>query len=199
MGPPCGSMEGSSWAEPMATVELLLLRHGIAQDRLLAAAEGWLERDRTLTPQGRDRTAAVVERLVSLGLSCDWILTSPLPRARQTAELAIAAGLAPQLSLAHELAPGADPLDLLARWLGPDPPGPLWRRLCLVGHEPDLSQLAARLCGAPAEALRLKKAGAAVLELELPAAGQEPATALAGACLTHLLTPRSLSAPLRRP
>jgi phosphohistidine phosphatase len=180
----------------MATVELLLLRHGIAQDRALAAAQGVPERDRSLTREGRARTAAVAERLVSLGFRCDWLLTSSLPRAFQTAELALAAGLAPRMGLAPELEPDADPLALLRRWLGPDPPVPGWRRLCLVGHEPDLSKLAAVLCGAPAWALRLKKAGVAVLEL--PSPGQEPAAASAGACLTHLLTPRSLSAPLRR-
>jgi phosphohistidine phosphatase len=180
----------------MATVELLLLRHGIAQDRALAEAQGVPDRERALTQQGRARAAAVAERLVSLGFRCDWLLTSSLLRALQTAELVRAAGLAPRMGLAAELEPDADPLALLERWLGPDPPMPGWRRLCLVGHEPDLSQLAAVLCGAPAGALRLKKAGAAVLEL--PAAGPGPATVSAGACLTHLLTPRSLSAPLRR-
>lgn len=194
--PPCGFTAGLSWAEPMATVELLLLRHGIAQDRALAAETGVPDRERALTREGRARTAAVAERLFSLGFHCDWLLTSPLLRALQTAELALAAGLAPRMGLAPELEPDADPLVLLGHWLGPDPPVPGWRRLCLVGHEPDLSNLAAVLCGAPAGALRLKKAGAAVLEL--PAAGQGPATVPLGACLTHLFTPRSLSAPLRR-
>ena len=198
MGPPSDSTAAWSWAEPMAAPELLLLRHGIAQERGLAVAEGCPERERSLTAEGRSRTAAVVERLVSLGFRCDWLLTSPLPRARQTAEIALAAGLAPGMGLAAELEPEADPLALLARWMGPEPPLRGWRRLCLVGHEPDLSLLAAALCGAPAGALRLKKAGAAVLEL-LPAPGPGPTTAGPRACLTHLLTPRSLSAPLRRP
>jgi len=186
-----------SWVEPMATVELLLLRHGIAQERDWAAAHGRPERERVLTAKGRERTAAVVERLIELPLCCDWILSSPLPRALQTAEIALAAGLAPRLGLAPELEPEADPLALLACWLGPEAPEPGWSRLCLVGHEPDLSLLASRLLGAPEGALRLKKAGVAVLELTV--AGGTTATALTGACLTHLLTPLSLSAPLRRP
>ncbi|WP_259730879.1 histidine phosphatase family protein [Synechococcus sp. CS-1325] len=190
-------MAAWSWAEPMPAVELLLLRHGIAQERSLAAAQGLPERERPLTAKGRQRTAAVVERLVDLQLDCDWILSSPLPRALQTAEIALAGGLAPRMLLADELAPEADPLALLASWLGPSAPEPGWKRLCLVGHEPDLSLLAGRLCGAPAGFLRLRKAGVAVLEL--PAACERSGAPLTGACLIQLLTPLSLSGALRRP
>ena len=126
--------------------ELLLLRHGIAEPR----DPGGDDAQRRLTPEGRDRSARVVQRLVALDLACDVVLSSPLVRARQTAELAVAWGLAPELELAAALAPLADPLPLLERWLGPLSPRPGWRRLALVGHEPDLSTLAALLIGVPA-------------------------------------------------
>jgi phosphohistidine phosphatase len=59
-----------------------------------------------------------------------------------------------------------------------------------VGHEPDLSLLATRLCGAPPGSLRLKKAGVALLDLPAGAAGLD---LLPGeACLRLLLTPRCL-------
>ena len=72
--------------------ELLLLRHGLAEERAGAADDG----QRGLTPEGRERTARVIQRLVTLDLACDVVLSSPLVRARQTAELAVAwVGVAP--------------------------------------------------------------------------------------------------------
>lgn len=173
---------------PPRRCELLLLRHGIAEARLAGHDDG----QRRLTPEGRDRTARMIEALIGLDLVCDLVLSSPLVRARQTAELAVAAGLAPELELASALAPLADPLPLLERWLGPLSPRPGWKRLALVGHEPDLSTLAALLLGVPMtqapQALQLKKAGVALLQWPGPPAG----TLAGSARLALLLTPRAL-------
>lgn len=139
--------------------ELLLLRHGIAEEGRPDLADG----ERALTRRGIARTRALLERLVALDLGCHRLLTSPLRRARQTAELAVQAGLAPALELAAGLAPGGDAWPLTLQ------PGSL-ERLALVGHEPDLSHLAARLIGAPAGALSLKKAGVALLHCDAPLA-----------------------------
>jgi phosphohistidine phosphatase len=133
--------------------ELLLLRHGIAEERSPDREDG----GRALTPRGERRTRAVLERLLALDLGCERIVSSPLVRARQTAALAEKAGLTTRL-----------------------------QRLGLVGHEPDLSTLAARLIGAPAGSLALRKAG--VIVLVLPAQG-----ILWGRCtLRLLLSPRIL-------
>jgi phosphohistidine phosphatase len=196
---------------------LLLLRHGIAEDR----SEDRPDALRALTPAGRRRTTAVLERAVALGLAADRLVSSPLVRARQTAEIALSAGLAPCLELATALEPGADPLPLLARWLastptavapqspGLHPPGaapapkadpstpaadrPL--RLALVGHEPDLGDLAARLLGAPPGSIALRKAGLAVLVLPRFAQARLADQAAVGAWrLQLLLTPRALLA-----
>ncbi len=196
---------------------LLLVRHGIAEDRSHDRPDGL----RALTPAGRRRTTAVLERAVALGLTADRLVSSPLVRARQTAEIALGAGLAPCLELATALEPGADPLPLLARWLastsiavapqspGSQPPGagsapradpsttaaarPM--RLALVGHEPDLGNLAAKLLGAPSGSIALRKAGLALLELPRSAQGRLADQAAAGAwCLQLLLTPRTLLA-----
>lgn len=163
--------------------QLLLLRHGIAEERSDDRPDG----QRALTPAGRRRTTAVLERAVAIGLVADRLITSPLLRARQTAEIALAIGLAPALELATALEPGADPLLQLGLWLSAPPsaaaaarqisateavagaeapeasPAPRLR-LALVGHEPDLGQLAARLLGAPAGSITLRKAGLALLE-----------------------------------
>jgi len=165
---------------PAPPRELWLLRHGIAQERHPDRPDA----GRALTPAGRRRTAAVLERLVAAGLRADRLLSSPYCRARQTAELALAAGLAPQLELAEVLAPGGDPLPLLATgW-----PPPV-SRLLLVGHEPDLGDLAARLIGAAPGAIPLRKAGLAVLRLPPGPPGA------ATASLRLLLTPRLLLGP----
>jgi phosphohistidine phosphatase len=135
--------------------ELLLLRHGIAEERAADRDDA----ERALTAAGRARTEAVMGRLKRLDLACHVLFSSPLRRARETAELASAAGLAPALQLAEGLAPGGDPWSLL--------PGPAGgERVALVGHEPDLGLLAAALIGATPGSLVLKKAGVALLDLE---------------------------------
>lgn len=145
----------------MAASTLLLLRHGIAEERRADLADA----DRALTDRGRSRSRAVLERLVTLGLTADRLLSSPLLRARQTAEIAVATGWAPRLTLAAELAPSAAALERLPAWLDAAAADGC-RRLALVGHEPDLSSLAAALIGAPATALELRKAG--LIQLQLP-------------------------------
>lgn len=180
--------------------DLLLLRHGIAVDRV----PGQPDDARELTEAGRRRTRAMLERLVASGLRADRLLASPLARARQTAELAVAAGLAPRLDLAEALAPGGDPLPLIGAWLadlaaapaapdieasGSGAPGGGRRRLALVGHEPDLGELAARLIGAVPGSIDLRKAGLAVLRLPGPAV---PAALEGRARLRLLIAPRLL-------
>jgi phosphohistidine phosphatase len=169
----------------MAEPELLLLRHGIAEDRPVHPLEDphqalAQDRARCLTERGRRRSRAVLERLVALGLSGDRLISSPFERALETAALAVEVGLAPALETATALAPGGDPGPLLAAPSG---------RLILVGHEPDLSALACRLIGAADGSLVLRKAGAILLSL-----GSEPGTpgSGGGAQLRLLLSPRAL-------
>jgi phosphohistidine phosphatase len=167
---------------PPRPVELLLFRHGIAEERGGAVPDA----ARALTAEGRERTEAVLRVLASRRLAADRLIASPLRRTRETAELAVAAGLAPALELAEGLAPGGDCLVALPPWLEALPAAEGRRpRLLLVGHEPDLSDLAARLLGAPPGRLALRKAGLAVLRL--------PSSAIPGQARLHLLlSPRLL-------
>ena len=137
----------------MAERELLLWRHGLAAERRPDRSDA----ERALTAAGLQRTRVVAGELVRLGLTCDAMLSSPLRRAVQTAALGVAAGLAESFAVAAALAPEGDPTPLLE-------PGP-WRRLALVGHEPDLGDLACRLLGAPPGTISLRKAGVALLRL----------------------------------
>jgi phosphohistidine phosphatase len=123
--------------------------------------------------QGMRRTAVIAGHLHRLQLDCDALLSSPLRRAVQTAELGVVAGLASHVTLEASLAPGGDPLPLLQAGR--------WRRLGLVGHEPDLGNLASSLLGAPPGTITLRKAGVALLRLSS-----------GGASLQLLIGPRFL-------
>ncbi|MEB3322391.1 MAG: histidine phosphatase family protein [Synechococcaceae cyanobacterium] len=164
--------------------ELLLLRHGIAEER----SPGRDDRSRVLTEPGRRRAQAVLRRAVDLGLGGGRLLTSPLPRARQTAEIAVAVGLAPALEVVEALAPGADPLPLLEQGWATPPGEAASGCLVLVGHEPDLGLLAARLIGAAPGSIPLRKAGLALLDLPPEASAPFPGRAR----LRLLLSPRVL-------
>lgn len=148
-------------------MQLLLLRHGIAERAVVEPGLGLAQADarRPLSAAGQERTRAVLRRLVDLNLQAAQLCSSPLLRARQTAELAVAAGLAPSLQLVPSLAPGGAALDWLRQHTAAAPA----ERLILVGHEPDLSSLAAALIGAPLGSLELKKAGLIVLQWRPPA------------------------------
>ena len=128
------------------SAELVLLRHGIAEPRLA----GRDHPDRPLTSAGRRRTQLVMAALVQRGLRLDCLLSSPYRRALQTAELAVEVGLAPGLVVDERLQPGGALDRLVSAFYG---------RLGLVGHEPDLGDLACSLLGCSPGGLVLKKAG----------------------------------------
>jgi phosphohistidine phosphatase len=142
-------------------VELYLVRHAIAEER----GPTWPDdAARPLTAKGRDRFAEVVGGLRALEVRVDVILTSPLTRARQTADL-LAAGLEPKpaVRVTDALSPGTTPSALA---------GALSRagraRIACVGHEPDLGALAAHLVGA-SRPFDFKKGGVCRIELDGPA------------------------------
>ena len=137
------------------SAELVLLRHGIAEPR----QAGRDHPDRPLTAAGRQRTQMVMAALVRRGLRLDRLLSSPYLRARQTAELALGAGLASGLAIDERLKPGGALEMLVTTFDG---------RVGLVGHEPDLGDLACTLLGCPPGGLVLKKAG--VIQLRRSAA-----------------------------
>lgn len=161
--------------------ELILLRHGIAEER----SNDLPDHDRRLTAAGQQRTRAVLERVRALGILAERLVSSPLVRARQTAAIAVECGIAPAMELSGAMAPGADPMPWLTAWLTEAPAS-----LMLVGHEPDLGLLASHLIAAPAGSIRFRKAGLARIQLTDP----EPIRSgtPGGGCLTLLLTPKAL-------
>ena len=156
--------------------EWLLVRHAAAHER---GPEWPDDRVRPLTPGGRRRFERVARGLASLGTTVDAILTSPLLRARQTAEvLAGALPGPPPIIEIDILSPGHD-APTMARALvrGHHP-----ARLVLVGHEPGLGELASLLLGL-GRPLVFRKGGAC--RIDLP-----PSGALSGGTLIWMLPPR---------
>ena len=165
-------------------MELYLIRHGIAVER----SHEIKDEERSLTAEGREKTRKVAKRLYELGLRFELILTSPLVRSRQTAEILHSCGLSSQIEEFSCLAPDGDIQNWL-NWLEE------WQmvsnntQLALVGHQPDLGQWAeilvwgearvgagladtsespaTRLSNSPV--IVLKKAG--IIGLKLPQAG----------------------------
>ena len=124
------------------THSLFLVRHAIAAE----PGDAWPDdAKRPLTHKGVARMREVVAGLESLGVTLDLVLTSPLLRARHTADLLLD-GLRPEPALAvtAALAPGARPIQV-AEELGRHAKR---ERIALVGHEPALGELAAWLTGA---------------------------------------------------
>ena len=113
-------------------MDIYFLRHGEAGKKAEWSGD---DRDRPLTPDGRERMVASAAGLAALDLGVERIVTSPLLRARETAEIA-ARALGLQAQLDDRLAPGFGPRELAA--LMADNAGR--KALILVGHEPDFSE-----------------------------------------------------------
>lgn len=146
-------------------MELYLIRHGIAEDKGLNIKD----EERSLTKEGRQKTEKVAQKLVKLSLSFDLILTSPLVRARQTADILIAEKLSAQLEESSHLAPNGQISSWLKDWLEPRNYSQN-TQLALVGHEPDLTNWAEILLWGEVKAsLVLKKAG--MIGIKLPETG----------------------------
>jgi phosphohistidine phosphatase len=130
-------------------VALILVRHAEAEDRAL----GTPDPERRLVPAGRRAARATGKALRALRVSPACIVTSPYPRAFETAELIAEA-------LAVPLAEDAALLGVVAG----DLPGLFERHgqeLLLVGHDPEFSALVQALTGAR---VSFPKAGAALVE-----------------------------------
>jgi len=138
--------------------ELYLVRHAIAAER---GSEWPDDTKRPLTERGVSRFKEAVKGLRHLDVTVDEIFTSPLVRARQTAEL-LAAGLdaKPPVKVLDALAPGHSFTSLMSQLAKVAKR----RRVALVGHEPDLGELAAHLIGA-GRALAFKKGGVCRIDI----------------------------------
>ncbi len=128
-------------------MRLFLARHA-------AAAPGHPDELRPLTPEGREQARALGERLVP-GRP-EIVLTSPLLRARETAD-AVAGATGAELRIDDRLRPGATAELLLEAVRGAG------EVVVAVGHQPDCSEIAADL-----GAGEVVFGPGAVLEIDVP-------------------------------
>ena len=126
----------------MATLELYLIRHGVAAER---GSDYPDDSKRPLTSDGISRLRKEAKALAELDVDFDQIIASPLVRTKQTADIfAQALPSHPAVVLSDALAPAGTPSAVFQEL------GKHMRRarIALVGHEPNLGELAARLIGA---------------------------------------------------
>jgi phosphohistidine phosphatase len=136
-------------------VILYFVRHGKAGHHSAAADDD----ERRLTEDGIAVLKGAGPLLRRLNLRPDLVLSSPLPRALQTAELMVEGlGIAGEPVIDDRLRPGAAWGDL-ARAMTAYPDA---RRVMFVGHEPDLSGAMRLLTGAAS--VRMRKGGIGCVE-----------------------------------
>ena len=150
-------------------MEIYLLRHGIAED----AKPGQSDASRALTEEGREKLARVLRRAGKAGMSPSLILSSPLRRAIETAEVAAQTlEYGGKIVQTHALVPEASPADI-------------WDELrerreetsiLLASHEPLMSSLASFLLRSPALQVDMKKA--ALVRVDCDRFGSEPSGVL---------------------
>jgi phosphohistidine phosphatase len=146
-------------------MELYLLRHGIAEDR----APSGRDADRRLTEEGKKKLRNVLGRAHKAGVMPTLILSSPLKRALETAEIA-----ADELKYNSEivrtaaLTPDSSPSDVWAevRAHRGEP------SILLAGHEPLFSSTVAFLLGSPRAMVEFKKG--ALVRIDFSTIGAEP-------------------------
>jgi phosphohistidine phosphatase len=149
----------------LGSVQIYLLRHGIAED----GGAGVPDSERALTPEGKKRLREVMKVAAHAGVSPSLILSSPYRRALETARIvADELGYKDEVLRTKALIPSASATDA-------------WQEirlhrdassLLLVGHEPLFGLLAAYLLGTPETQIDFKKG--ALFAVDLPAAGARP-------------------------
>ena len=143
---------------PILTTRLFIVRHAWAEEQ----APGVDDHARRLTKKGRRRFARMVRRLEAVGMAVDVVATSPLVRARETADiLADTLTGRPPVVVVDALAPGSDWPTLVEWTAARDAASVAW-----VGHMPCVGRLAALSIGDGTAAIRMAKGSVASIRLD---------------------------------
>jgi len=137
---------------------LYLMRHGLAEEPTPNGDDG----ARRLTPAGVDKIRKAAGGLRSAGFAIEMILSSPIMRARETAELVAREFERLKPRIVPELTTGASPagaLEALAKLQLPE-------SVMAIGHEPTLSRLASLMLSGSSESIDLKLKPGGVIALE---------------------------------
>lgn len=142
---------------PTLTTRLYIARHATAED---ASVDGF-DHARRLTKKGRKSFARLLRRLAEAGMAVDLVVTSPLVRARETAEIIAAELDVPRVEVVDMLAPAADWQSLVEWTVRQDASRVAW-----VGHAPCVGRLVALSIGDGSAAIRMQKGAVAAIRLD---------------------------------
>ena len=160
--------------------KVFVIRHAEAEEPVDAARAHRNDGERRLTEAGRRDMQKAARGLAELVDEIPLILTSPLKRALETAEIVHGAFPKAKFKQHRLLSPGFDPAELLESLT--DQSG----TLALVGHEPDLSQwIGYMTAGTGRSVVRMKKGCICRVDMPDPALPGE-------ACIAWLLTLKQL-------
>lgn len=142
-------------------MQLYLVRHGIAIDRTDPACP--TDHARPLTPKGATKARQAARGLAELGVRPQLMLTSPLLRAVQTAEIfgEVLGCNVSRLRRTDSLLPESRPAALMAELARLKVKG-----VMCFGHAPNLDAVIAWASGRGQPFTQLKKSGAALLEVD---------------------------------
>src|SRR5690242_10458524 len=129
-------------------IELYVVRHGIAVGRESPVEDSF----RPLTAKGRRRFRKTAKAFARIARKLDLILTSPLVRAVQTAEILAGEAKHGEVAILEELDPKV-PVETLVEAIALRANGA--KAVALVGHEPQLSELVSVLAGVAQDELDL--------------------------------------------
>lgn len=145
-------------------MDIYIVRHAIAED---VPSGGGGDAARALTPEGKQKMKEAAKGFARLEPEIERIFSSPLMRAKQTAEI-LAASLKKTVEEMKELAPGYSPAQVCEKLM-------TWKKggnIMLVGHEPNCSELAAYLLeGSSGISIEFKKGAICLIEAESPRPG----------------------------
>lgn len=163
-------------------MKLLLIRHAKAEPRSLLGLLRKHDARRPLTADGRKDMAKVAKGLKRLVPTLDVLASSPVIRARETAEILAQRFEHDDIVEIAALSPGSEPRALVEWLCGQSKDA----TVALVGHEPDLGNFASYLLAGNRQSfLQFKKGGACLVDVaDGPAAG--------GGQLEWLLPPGTL-------
>ena len=141
-------------------MDLVILRHGTAEDSNPAG-----DFARSLIEKGRRQSQDAGILLKSSGLLPEIVLSSPLVRARQTAEAFCESAGIPAPVIQPWLTSGMQAQTAINELIAFRE----FSRVAIVGHEPDLSELIQWLLGANGNSIEMKKGALACLRIHPPA------------------------------
>ena len=139
------------------TTQLYIVRHAWAED----AGPDLDDHARPLTKKGRTRFERFMKHLRDVGVAIDLIVTSPLVRTRQTAEIMADVFKTPRLEIHDALAPASD-WPGIVEWTSEEDAA----QVAWVGHAPCVGRLIATAIGDSTATIRMQKGAVASIALE---------------------------------